>query len=237
MNKDFEQEIDLGTLFKILLRKWYFIVLFVLLGVGLAGFYAYQYLPNEYTAQSTVIVLVSNEANSNEQNFNFSQKLTKTYTELAKSDLVLNEVISNLSLDLTLKKLRETMSITGVDQTPIIKLSVKNNEPLLAQQIANETIKVMQEAIFDFEGFDDIELIDLAPYPNNPSGPNRVLIVAIGLLLGGVLGVVVVLLNEFLDKTIKTPEDLELKLNLRMLSVIPHYEIKEEKNYGKKKSK
>lgn len=230
MDQSYEREIDLTTLVKILFRKWYYIVLLTILGFGVAAGFAYGMLKNEYTANTSIIVLVSNEAQTNEQNFNFSQKLTKTYTELAKSDLVLDQVRHNLGFteEFTNKEIKNMMTITGVDQTPIIKLAVVHVEPLIAQKIANETVNVMQEASFSFEGFDNIELLDPATYPSMPSGPNRLLYVVIGTLLGGIIGVAVVLMAEFLDKTLKTPQDIEDRLKLRLLTMIPVYDMEEE---------
>ncbi len=227
MEQNYEREIDLGTLFKILFSRWYLIILLTLMGFGLAYGYAFVLLDNEYTANTSMIVLVSNESQTSEQNFNFSQKLTKTYTELAKSDLVLDQVRSNLNVGVTLsnKDLREMMTITGVDQTPIIKLAVVHHEPLFAQQIANETVRVMQLASFTFEGFDNIELLDPATYPFVPSGPNRLLYLVIGILIGGFLGVGLVFMIEFLDKTIKSPTDIEDRLKQRVLTIIPNYHM------------
>ncbi len=54
--------------------------------------------------------------------------------------------------------------------------------------------------------------------------------VFLGLLLGLMLGVLVALLMEFLDDTIKTPLDVEQKLKLAVLGVIPKLGAKENVN-------
>lgn len=228
MNQEYTHEIDLGTLFKMLIARWYLIVLSTVFVMGLAGVYAYVILDNEYTANTSMIVLVENTEQTNEQNFNFSQKLTKTYTELAKSDLVLSQVVDELNLNLTNKQLRDMMTITGVQDTPVIKLNVVTDDPKLAQDIANKTVEVMQVATLNFEGFDNIEILDPARLPNEASGPNRLLYLVIGTLLGGILGVGIVFAIELFDKTIKTPDDIENKLGLRLLAIIPDYKMESE---------
>lgn len=221
-------EIDLGTLFRMLFNKWYIILVAVMISFGLAFGYAYLILDNQYTAQTSMIILVDNDVQSDEQNFNFSQKLTKTYTELAKSDLVINQVIEELSLELTNHQLRQVMTITGVQDTPVIKLSVELNDPELASNIANKTVQVMQVVSLNFEGFDNIEILDVASVPELPSGPNRMLYLAIGIVLGGILGVGIIFIYELLDRSIKTPQDIEQKLGLRMLAIIPDYQMESE---------
>lgn len=228
MDKEYTHEIDLGTLFKMLISRWYLIVISTILVFGLAYIYAYVMLDNEYTANTSMIVLVDNTEQTNEQNFNFSQKLTKTYTELAKSDLVLSQVINELDLNFTNKQLREMMTITGVQDTPVIKLNVATKDPELAQEIANKTVQVMRVATLNFEGFDNIEILDPASLPTEASGPNRLLYLIIGTLLGGILGVGIVFGIELFDKSVKTPDDIEHKLGLRLLAIIPDYKMENE---------
>lgn len=146
------QEIDLLSLFRMLLNKWYVILISTLLCFGLASIYAYVMLDDKYTAQTSMIILVENDVQSDEQNFNFSQKLTKTYTELAKSDLVIEQVISSLSLNQTSDELRKMMTISGVQDTPVIKLSIVAKDNILAKDIANKTVQVMQQVSFNLKG-------------------------------------------------------------------------------------
>lgn len=222
------QEIDLLSLFRMLLNKWYVILISTLLCFGLASIYAYVMLDDKYTAQTSMIILVENDVQSDEQNFNFSQKLTKTYTELAKSDLVIEQVISSLSLNQTSDELRKMMTISGVQDTPVIKLSIVAKDNILAKDIANKTVQVMQLVSLQFEGFDNIEVLDVAQTPDIPSGPNRILYVAIGIILGGILGVGIIFIVELVDRSIKTPDDIERKLGLRTLAIIPDYQMESE---------
>jgi capsular polysaccharide biosynthesis protein len=227
--EDFTQhEIDLMSLIRILIKKWYVILIATIVFFGIATAYAYAMLENEYTARTSMMILVSNEEQTNEQNFNFSSKLKQTYTELAKSDLVTYQVIDNLNLTYTPEALRNMMSISAVQDTIIIKLTIVTHNPKEAMDIANETVSVMKSVSTQFEGFDNIEILDYAKLPQNPSGPNRLLYVAIGIILGGIVGVGIVFIYEMMDKTVKSTFDVEKKLGLRLLAVIPDYLMEEE---------
>lgn len=70
-------------------------------------------------------------------------------------------------------------------------------------------------------GASNINIVDRAMVPSSPFTPNLVRNLAIGLFLGLVLGVLVALVREFLDDTVKTPEDIEQRLRLPVLGVIP----------------
>lgn len=67
----------------------------------------------------------------------------------------------------------------------------------------------------------NISIIDRAEVPRWRFKPNLTLNLAIGLLLGAMLGVLAAFLLEFLDDTIKTPDDVEHKLKLPVLGIIP----------------
>lgn len=65
-----------------------------------------------------------------------------------------------------------------------------------------------------------IRLVDRAVTPRRPSRPNRPLEVALGVLLGLGLGVGVAFFLDYLDNTIKTPEDVREHLKAPLLAVI-----------------
>ncbi len=226
-------EIDLMSLLGMLLRKWYIILGFIMLFFIGSFIYAYVALEDQYTANASMMILVSNEEQSNEQNFNFSSKLVKTYTELAKSNIVVDQVIERLDLSCGQENLRNRITVTGVQDTIIIKLSIVSNDQQMSMDIANTMVIIMQEVSGTYDGFDNIEILDQAQLPLTPSGPNRMLYLAIGIIIGGVTGVGIIFVTEMMDKTIKTHKDIEQKLKLRVLATIPEYEVPEDQRHEK----
>lgn len=67
----------------------------------------------------------------------------------------------------------------------------------------------------------NISIVDRAQPPNRPSKPNLLLNIAIAGLIGLGLGVLAALLMEALDETLEKPEDVEEKLGLPVLGVVP----------------
>lgn len=70
----------------------------------------------------------------------------------------------------------------------------------------------------------NIAIIDKADVPKAPSGPNLPRNLALGLLVGLVLAGLAVFLRDQLDDVIHTPEDVEGKLGLSLLGVVPRSE-------------
>ena len=220
-----ELEIDLLNLVKIILRKWLLISLITLAALVVAGGYAYFVLDDTYTAESSMIVQVSNEGESDYTNLLTGQRLVDTYTVIAESNLVLDELRLNLDLDLSNATLRNMINVSSVNNTLVINLTVESEDKLLAMNIANELVNIVKDLSSDFDGLDNVEVLDVAKIPTSPSGPNRMLYLAVGILLGGMIGVGLVLGFEFLDKNIKRGKDVENILGLRLLGIIPDYDM------------
>lgn len=70
-------------------------------------------------------------------------------------------------------------------------------------------------------GTNNVSIVDRAQVPGGPFKPNLTVNLRTGLLLGLFFGVLLALLVEYLDDTIKTPQDIEKKLSLPVLGVIP----------------
>ncbi|MEP7011998.1 MAG: polysaccharide biosynthesis tyrosine autokinase [Acidobacteriota bacterium] len=67
----------------------------------------------------------------------------------------------------------------------------------------------------------NIRIIDSALMPGGPFRPSLRQDVTYGLMLGLLLGVGIAFLIEFLDRTIKSPEEIERRLKLPTLAVVP----------------
>jgi len=73
----------------------------------------------------------------------------------------------------------------------------------------------------------NLSILDRAIEPRNPVKPRKVLSLALGCLLGLVIGVIAVLFLDYLDNTVRSPEDIEQYLGLGILGIIPRYRDRE----------
>ncbi len=225
MSEEFQSEISLLDLFYILWSKIIWIIAITAIFVIVGGIYAFKVLKDEYTSTASVLVLVENENESQSQNFTFGQRLVDTYTVLILSDLVINKVRAELDDNYTASEIRKSISVSGVKETIIIKLSVTRGTAEESQQFAKAFVSVVSDVTKDFEGFDNIEVLDCACLPVEPSGPNRVLYLLIATILGGIVSVGLILSLELMNGSIKSSKDIENKLKIRVLGTIPEYDI------------
>lgn len=67
----------------------------------------------------------------------------------------------------------------------------------------------------------NLTILDRAIQPTAPIKPRKMLSLAFGSLLGMVLGLATVLFMDYLDNTVRSPEDIEQYLGLHLLAVVP----------------
>jgi len=70
----------------------------------------------------------------------------------------------------------------------------------------------------------NIAIVDEAQVPNSPSSPNMRRNVLVALLLGAALAAALVFLRDQIDDRLRVPEDVESKVGLPLLGVIPRSE-------------
>ncbi len=70
----------------------------------------------------------------------------------------------------------------------------------------------------------NVRLLDRATVPRSPVWPEKRKIAALGLLLGLALGAGFVFLRDYLENTIKDPDEIERYLHLDLLAAVPRYD-------------
>ena len=238
------EELDLKELFNIFWHKKIQIFLIVLLFAIIGVIYTLGFVTPMYSA-STTLVLASSGKNENlpdtgittstATEVTVNSKLVSTYSELVKSKNILRQVISNLNMKIEEDTLRKNITVSSVKDTELIQITVKNEKPSYASQIANEIAKVFTEKVKEIYKIENVQIVDEAEVPNEPSNINHKKDVAIFALIGLVVSIGYVLLLNMLDTTVKTPEDIEEGLKLPVLAVIPVYETDIQKKKGGRK--
>ncbi len=220
---EMEYEIDLRELFEIIKRRFWIIVTMAVVASFVSAIVSFYFLDPIYETKTTLIV-VKEQGQDQSMQYNdvvLSQKLVKTYGEIVKSRTIAKEVIDNLALGISADTLIKQVSVNPVSDTEIISIAVQGTDPELITKMANELASVFMHRIVGIMSIDNVQVIDPAETPMNPIKPRIALNIAIAAVLGLMLGVGIVFLMEFLDDTLKTPEDIEKHLKLPVIGIIP----------------
>lgn len=69
----------------------------------------------------------------------------------------------------------------------------------------------------------NIQILDRAEVPESPSKPKKTLNILLSIIVGLAGGIGLAFFKEYLDNTIKTPEDIEKRVYLPSLGLVPYY--------------
>ncbi len=224
------EEIDLKEILNMFWGKKIQIIIIVLIFTILGCVYTLKFTIPMYASSITLVLASSNDNAQNTtittSDINVNSKLISTYNTLIKSKNVLNEVISNLGMDINEKELKNNISVNSVKNTDLIKITVKNENPNIATKIANEIANVFSKKVKELYNINNIYLMGDANVPNAPTNINHKKNIAFFLIIGLGVAIVYVVALNMLDTTIKTPETIEKEYNLPVLASIPKYENK-----------
>ena len=223
-----EETIDLREYFAIIKKRFWIIALLAIISALISGVISFFMLNPVYEAKSTLIVNADKQAETQivtGDQITVTQKLAVTYGEIIKSRIVLDDVIKNLKLETTYESLSGQITVSPVNDTQIISISVQDTNPQKARDIANEIPKVFEKEAKRITKANDVQVIDKAILPKNPIKPNKVMNVFIAFVLGTMIGLFVVFLIEYLDNKMKTPQDIEKHLGLSIIGVIPNEDL------------
>ena len=169
------------------------------------------------TRQDTSATVTSDQINS-------ATKLVSTYSIILKSDTVLNQVIQNLGLSLDYQHLAERVTVSAVDDTQVMKVTVTSDNPEWARQVCEQITQISPDVILEAVEAGSVKVISNASISPEPVSPNVSRNTALGAVAGLVISVGIVFLMVLLDNKINNEEDVSKYLDLTVVGVIPEYE-------------
>lgn len=186
----------------------------------LIGVYSFLFMPDTYTATTSMYVLTNQEesAGNLSTDLSASQMVANDVTTLLKS----NRVQKATADDLGLKNLKDfEIEVTSATTSRVIELSVTGTDPELVAKVANAIADNVSSISRDVMKVEAVNIIDPALPPVAPSGPSRPLYVAVALMGGLFLAVAIVVLADMLNMKVRTADEVEELLGIPVIGRIP----------------
>lgn len=223
-----EEEItlDLRDFFMILRKRLKLIAIITVACTLISGILSFFIIKPTFEARTSIIVGKPQATEGNFQNSDviMYQNLIKTYAEIAKSERVAQSASVKLQGKYTLKQVQKMINVTPQQGTQILMIKAENKDPKEAAAIINAvTSAFVEEAKVSFPTGGTIEVLDRAKVPEKPIKPKKALNVAIAFFLGLMVSVGLAFVLEYMDKTIKTEDDVERYLGVPVIGIIPKY--------------
>ncbi|CAM2938184.1 YveK family protein [Salinicoccus roseus] len=198
----------------------------VVVGV-LAALVTYFIMTPKYESETQMLVSSPGDAVVvDSENIETNLQLIHTYREIMLSRTILEDVITNLELDETVKELSKRISVTNQEQSQVLSIRVIDESAEEAVAISNEIAEAFQERIVDIMYVDNLSIYAPASVGPDmePVSPQPLLNIAIGLFSGLMLGLILAFARDHFDKSVRNESEVRNILDLPVVGSITRIE-------------
>lgn len=214
---------ELNDYIRILRKRWWIIVVAVVLTAGSAVVFSELQNP-KYTSTAELII----EPARPDLGLTQSTKwLLRTYMTVADSYKWAQLVIEELELPMTPERLRGKVHFAAEDDRMVIKIEVEDYDGEQANRIAKawaEQLQNWRDEENQKQRKEDRVFAELRDEPRYSQSwpPGTKIMLAAGIVFGLVIAGVVIFFLEWIEAgIIRTPQDVERQLSLTVMGAIP----------------
>lgn len=222
-----EMEIDIQRLIGAVWNKAWLVTLVAVVCAILSFLGTFYFITPQY--QSSAMFYVNNSSVSvgdatfsiDSGDISAAKSLVDSYIVILRTRESLNDVIDYAGVDRTYSELKGMISAASVNSTEIFEVVVTSPDPHEAQKIASAIAYILPKRISSIIEGTSAKVVDAAVVPTKPSSPSYSLNTLVGFVVGFALSVVIILLREFFDITIRTEEDVTHNNKHPILAAVP----------------
>lgn len=204
--------------YTMILKRWAWMIILGIVICGGSTYVVSKLVHPTYQASSTLILNDCTVQASAYDCTTAGLEALPTYSQLITSPTVLNPVIAQHP-GLTLQQLTAMISVKPQSNTLLVDLDVNNSDPQLAAELANEVAQ-------SFAQFSNTQLpgtvqVIPAQVPVDPIGLKSTYAAAIGALVGLGLALALIVIFEWIDDRLTSPEEAQELLGIDAMTIIP----------------
>jgi len=226
------EEINLKELFLYFKSKLLYLVAIIVTVCFVGVFYLTVVQQPRYESSTSLILTgfsnadKNNEATISTNDLTINQKLLATYQEITKSKKVLEQVIQSLNLSYSVETLAKHVSVTGVTDTEIIKITVIDGDAERAYQIVGKIAEIFSEEVKTIYNVSNVSILDTPSIASRASNMGLQKSIFVSFVLGVILACILLFITYYFDTTIKNANQIEAKVDVPVLGSIPDYRKK-----------
>lgn len=219
---------ELSDYWRVLRVYWRGIAALLVLGVVAAS--AWSWLqPRVYTAEASGYVAAqgANDLGTSMVGDQLAQAKVKSYLDIGTWRSVAQYAITDLKLTTSPEQLVNQVKVTNPVNTVILQVAASASTPEQARDLAQVWIRGMIDQIAKIEGTGGmaapVTVIpgDSARLPTSPSSPNTKLNLALGALVGLLLGLGYAVVRDRMDRHIRSAAGVEAATGLAVVGTLP----------------
>ena len=228
-----DNDINFFELFKSIRKRWVIILEIILVCIILSVVYSFIIAKPVYQTTTKLFIgkQASDETSSYDSNeVSMFQKLMSTYAGFAESTDLIERAIDKAKLDVTAEQVSDRMTVIAGSEDQFLTLTYRSNNidegVEVLKAVTDEFVKTSTEYIPN----GNIEIVESPRVPTEPSSPNKARNIAVAFIFGLIVSVVVAMVLEFLDNTVKKEEDIENLLGVPVIGIVPEADSTEISN-------
>lgn len=234
---------ELRHYLSLLARRWLFLVGVIVIAVAVA--FAVSPKSHTYVADSTLYVgsrVVNSAPTAPDLTYErvaALDRIVQTFAVMIDSEPIAQRALQKADIQRSASDLVDNTTVEAVKNTLLLKVSVSDSSPVVAQKLSNALVDSFVEAIQQYEpgqasGGTDTGGVGQVPtlpayvfaeatLPTKPLPSGLLVNLVIAAVLGAGLGVAMVILVDYLDVTVRSAEEAEERIGLPVLGTIPDF--------------
>lgn len=229
VNEQDEVYIDLTRFWEAFKKNWILCVGITIV-TTIVGFLISAFLLTEVFTATSRLIIVQQANNDAAQQITYndvqlSQKLVSTYTEIIKSEAVLDKVSENLNIIYDAEALQGMLEVSSVNNTEVIDVAVTSQDPELSAKITNEIVEVFQDEVYKIMNVSNVTVLNEAKIPTKKSGPSNTKNAGIGFAVGFMISGLIIVIKTLKDTKIKTEDEVRAIFDYPIIGVIPNVDL------------
>ena len=224
-NKYDEDTIDLLELTRVLLKKWWLILLSAVFCGALALLVTITMINPQYQSNAMLYILSKTTSVTSLADLQLGSELTADFEVIAKSKPVLDSAIEKLKTEsdkkFTRDDLNQMLSVSNKSDTRILVISATSTDPTDASLVANAVAEATAEQMAYIMKSDEPTTVEKAEVESTPVSPSLKKNLLMGILAGMVLACGILVVGYLMNDTINTEDDIKRYLDAPTLIIIP----------------
>lgn len=239
---------DLIGLF--LSKIWLILLLMIVCGAAAFSFSNFI-MPLKYQSYVSMYVKNSNESNNtdgvNLNDLNASKSLLSTYIAVLQDDAVMEEIgkalLEKHSIDdlgkvfsvnkeentISINSIRNCLAMSAVNETEVLKVTAVTTNADISADLCNIISDIAPAFLIRVVGAGSVEAIGEAKPNYIPVSPDVPKYTILGIIAGAMLAVIIILIADFFDNTVKSSRDLSEKYDKSILGEIQCFKKSKDK--------
>ena len=201
-----EDTIDLLELARVLLKKWWLILLSAVFCGALALLVTITMINPQYQSNAMLYILSKTTTVTSLADLQLGSELTADFEVIAKSKPVLDNAIEKLKTEsdktFTRDDLNQMLSVSNKSDTRILVISATSTDPTDASLVANAVAEATAEQMAYIMKSDEPTTVEKAEVESTPVSPSLKKNLLMGILAGMVLACGILVVGYLMNDTI-----------------------------------